>query len=97
MGAVMGVLSFGFFLPCFLATITLWRTQYRETMIARINEMAAQNPDPQAQQMLQAFATPHGLIFLTALGVGSILLTFLVVGMGSGALAVTLGKFRNRP
>jgi uncharacterized membrane protein len=97
MGAVMGVLSFGFFLPCFLATIALWRTQYREMMIARIHEIAAQNPDPQAQQMLQGFATPHGLIVFTAIGLGTILLAFLVVGMGSGALAVALGKARNRP
>jgi hypothetical protein len=97
MGAVMGVLSFGFFLACFLATLTLWRTQYREMMIARINEIAAQNPDPQAQQMMQWFATPHGFIFLTAIGMGTILLAFLVIGMGSGALAVALGKARNRP
>ena len=97
MGAVMGVLSFGFFLPCFLATITLWRTQYREVMIARINEIAAQNPDPQAQQMTQWLATPHGFIALTAMGLGTILLTFLVIGMGSGALAIALGKARNRP
>jgi len=97
MGAVMGVLSFGFFLACFLVTITLWRTQYRELMIARINEIAAQNPDPQAQQMTQWLATPHGLIVFTAIGLGTILLIFLVVGMGSGALAVALGKARNRP
>jgi len=97
MGAVMGVLSFGFFLACFLVTINLWRTQYREIMIARIHEIAAQNPDPQAQQMTQWFATPHGLIFLTAIGMGTILLAFLVIGMGSGTLAVALGKARNRP
>jgi len=97
MGAVMGALSFGFFLPCFLVTITVWRTQYREQMIARINEIAAQNPDPQAQQMLQGMATPHGLIVFTAIGLGTILLIFLVIGIGSGALAVALGKARNRP
>ncbi|HEV8490766.1 MAG TPA: hypothetical protein VGR76_00795 [Candidatus Angelobacter sp.] len=97
MGAVMGALSFGFFLACFLVTITVWRTQYRELMIARINEIAAQNPDPQAQQMLQELATPHGLIVFTAIGLGTILLIFLVIGMGSGALAVALGKSRNRP
>jgi hypothetical protein len=97
MGALMGVLSFGFFLACFLATITLWRTQYREMMIARINEIAAQNSDPQAQQMTQWLATPHGLIVFTAIGLGTILLIFLVIGMGSGALAVALGKARNRP
>jgi hypothetical protein len=97
MGALMGVLSFGFFLACFLATITVWRTQYRELMIARINEIAVQNPDPQAQQMLQGLATPHGLIVFTAIGLGTILLIFLVIGMGSGALAIALGRARNRP
>lgn len=97
MGAVMGALSFGFFLPCFLVTITLWRTPYRELMIARLNEIAAQNPDPQAQQMLQGLATPHGLIIFTAIGLGSILLIFLVIGMCSGALAIALGRARNRP
>jgi len=97
MGAVMGALSFGFFLPCFLATITVWRTQYRELMIAQINEIAARNPDPQAQQMIQGFATPHGLIAFIAIGLGMIFLVFLVIGMGSGALAIALGRARNRP
>jgi hypothetical protein len=97
MGALMGVMSFGFFLACFLATITLWRTQYREMMIARINEIAAQNPDPHAQQMMQWITTPHGFIAFIAVSLGAILLVFIVIGMGSGALAITLGKARNRP
>lgn len=96
MGAMMGVLSFGFFLACSLATITLWWTQYREMMIVRINEIAAQNPDPQAQQMTQWLATPHGLIVFTAMGLGTLLLVFLVIGMGSGALAISLGKAQKR-
>ena len=97
MGAVMGALSFLFFLPCFLVTITVWQAQYREMMIARINEIAVQNPDPQAQQMTQWFTTPHGLLVFTAMGLGTILLIFLVIGTGSGALAVALGKAGNRP
>lgn len=97
MGAVMGALSFGFFLPCFLVTITVWQTQYRELTMASINQMAAQNPDPQTQQMAQWLATPDGLIAFTAIILGSTLLTFLVIGMGSGALAVAMGKARNRP
>ena len=97
MGAVMGALSFGFFLACFLATITVWQTQYREGLIARINEIAAKNPDPQAQQMAQWVATPHGFVVLIAITLGTILLIFLVIGMGSGALAVALGKSRNQP
>jgi len=41
----------------FLVTVSLQHGQYRDIMITRIHEIAAQNPDPQAQQMLQWFAT----------------------------------------
>lgn len=96
MGAMMGALSFGFFLTSFFAGLSLFWAEYRNVMIGRIHEIATQNPDPQAQQMMQWFATPDGFIAFTAIGLGSILLIFLVIGMGSGALAVALGRARNR-
>lgn len=97
MGAMMGALSFGFFLASFFAGISLFWGEYRNVMIGRLHEIAAQNSDPQAQQMMQWFTTPEGFIAFTAIGLGSILLIFLVIGMGSGALAVALGRARNRP
>lgn len=97
MGALMGLLSFGFFLAFFLVAVSLDQAKYREVIINRIQEAAAQNPDPQAQQMLQWFATTNGLIAATAMGLAFILVIFLLVGMSSGALAVALGKARNRP
>lgn len=97
MGALMGLLSFAFFLAFFLVSISFQHAQYYDTMIARIHEISAQNPDPQAQQMLQWFATPDGLITFTAIALVTILLICLAVGTGSGAMAIALGKGRKRP
>ena len=97
MGAVMAALSFGFFLASFFAGLSLFWADFHNVMIGRIHEIAAQNPDPQAQQMMQWFATPDGFIVFTAISLGSILLILLVIGMGSGALAIAMGRARNRP
>jgi riboflavin transporter FmnP len=97
MGAVMGVLSFGFFLPCFLAAVSLNLAKYHELIVAWVTETTSRNSDPQMQQMLQRFAAPDGMLPFTALFLATFLITFLVIGAGSGALAVALGRARNRP
>ena len=97
MGAMMGVLSFGFFLASFFAGVSLFWDEYRNVTIARIHGIAAQNPDPQVQQMMQLATTPHGFIAFTAFGLVTILFTLLIIGMASGALAIALGRARNRP
>jgi hypothetical protein len=96
MGAMMGLLSFAFFLAYFLVGLSFLHAQYREVMIAQIHQISAQNPDPQAQQMLQWFATPDGLITFTAIALITILLICLAVGSGSGAMAIALRKDRKR-
>jgi hypothetical protein len=95
MGALMALLSFAVFLFFSLAAIYFKTTQYRDFVLSRIHEIAARNPDLQTQQMLQWFTTPDGLIVFTAIGLGMILMAFLIIGMGSGALAVALRKPRN--
>jgi len=96
MGAMMGLLSFAFFLAYFLVGLSFLHAQYREVMITQIHQLSAQNPDPQAQQMLQWFATPDGLITFTAIALVTILLICLAVGSGSGAMAIALRKDRKR-
>jgi hypothetical protein len=97
MGALMGLLSFGFFLAFFLAAISSSWEKYCEVMNSWILERAAQTPDVASQQMLQRFATPDGLITFTAIGLAMFLAIFLIVGLTSGALAVALRNARNRP
>jgi hypothetical protein len=97
MGAMMGLLSFAFFLAFFLVTISFQHAQYRDIMITQIHQISSQNPDPQAQQMLQWFATPEGLIAFTAIALVTILLICLALGTGSGAVVIALRKNRGRP
>jgi hypothetical protein len=61
-------------------------------MLNKIHEISAQNPDPQAQQMLQWFATPDGLIAFTVIALITILLICLFIGTSSGAMAGALAK-----
>jgi hypothetical protein len=96
MGAMMAILSFGVFLFFALAGIYLKSSEYREFLLARVHEAAARNPDPQNQQALQWLASPEGLIFFTVILMAMIFVIFLVIGMGSGALAVALGKNRKQ-
>jgi hypothetical protein len=96
MGAMMGLLSFAFLLAYFLVGLSFLHAQYREVMITQLHQLSAQNPDPQAQQMLQWFATPDGLIAFTVFALVSFLLICLAVGSGSGAMAIALGKDRKR-
>jgi hypothetical protein len=97
MGALMSILSFSVFLFFSLAAIYFKPTEYRDFVLARIHEAAARNPDPQTQQTLQWLATPDGLVVSTVIAMGMILIVFLVIGTGCGALAVALGKDQKRP
>jgi hypothetical protein len=96
MGALMGLLSFAFFLAFFLVGLIFQHAQYRDIMIEKIHQISAQNPDPQAQQMLQWFTTPDGLVTFTAFALLMGLLICLAVGCGSGAVAAALRKDRKR-
>lgn len=97
MGALMGILSFIFFSIFFLLIISLNQVKYREILVNKIHETSTSNPDPQAQQVLQWFTTTDGLVVFTIMILVMALAFFLIIGMGTGALAITLGKPKNRP
>jgi len=90
LGSAMAVLSFVFFIPFFALTIYLGR----DSLISRIRDMAAQNPDPQAQQVLLWCATKAGFIATSGLALGFFLVLFLFVGLLSGSLMT--GEPKNR-
>jgi hypothetical protein len=92
MGAVMALLSFGFF----LLAIAFNPARYREMMVTSLHESAARSPDPQAQQVLQWFATPDGMLTFVVIALFTVLIAFLIIGMSSGALAVFFSRNRNR-
>ena len=91
LGAAMAMLSFVFFVPFIVLTVYLGR----DSLITRMRDMAAQNPDPRAQQILLWCTTNAGFILTSALALGFFLLLFLFVGLLSGALMT--GEPKNRP
>lgn len=97
MGALMGALSFAFFSAFFLLIVLLNQAQYRQIISEVILKASAANPDPQAQQVFQWFATPDGMVTLTIVILVMALIFFLILGIGSGALVVTLGRPKNWP
>jgi hypothetical protein len=91
MGAFMALLSFTSFLVLFLVTLP-WS---REAMIAKIHELAVQNPDPQGQAVMLWFATANGFVAFTIFTLLFFLAIFLIVGMASGALLSMSAKNRS--
>lgn len=82
LGAFMALLSFAASLVFYVPTIVLGH----DTLVARIREMAAQYPDPQAQQMVLWFTTRPGFVILSAIVLAFVLLILLLVGLLCGAL-----------
>jgi hypothetical protein len=91
LGSAMALLSFVFFVPFFGLTVYL----SHDGLITRLRDMAAQNPDPHAQQLLLWCTTNAGFIVISTLVLGFFLLLFLFVGLMSGALMT--GEPKNRP
>jgi hypothetical protein len=97
MGALMGFLSFIFFMIFLIAIFFLKPSIYKASVIDAVQQVAAWNPDQQFQQLQQLVSTPEGLIAFTVVRLAATLVFFLIIGVGSGALAVTLGRPRNHP
>jgi ABC-type antimicrobial peptide transport system permease subunit len=91
LGGFMALLSFIAFLIFSVSTISL----KREPLLDRLHELAAQNPDPQVQQMMLWFTTNTGFIVIIALTMLIFLVIFLVVGFITGALMS--GPSKKRP
>jgi len=70
------------------------KAEYREEMIKALQDAVARNPSPQGQQMVQFFSGTAGILFLTVLALGFILMFFLIIASITGAL--TANVFTNK-
>lgn len=102
MGAKLGVVSggLGFFLLAILTSVgTLWfhvGSEMHDAVLRSIDEAAARNPAPEAQQVFHYMKSPEGFGLMLALGLMATLILFLVLSSLAGALgASTLGR-KNR-
>jgi hypothetical protein len=93
-GAVGGLV--GYILFAFAYSVLLLLShgggQLRDELIRRIQEVAARNPDPQAQQLMQKMMTPEALAIMIAAGLVLFLFCFVVLSSIGGAIGAALFK-----
>jgi len=94
LGALLGLLSFGFSTIFFGIGVGLDPAGYRQTMEKGLHDFLARSPNPDAQRAVQALlSVPNGLILLTIMALGFLLVIVLIIGATTGALSVN----RNKP
>jgi hypothetical protein len=72
-----------------LAMVT-GHNEMRDKMIEAIHRQQARSPDPEAQQMLNYFLTPHGLTLAMALGVVFMAVVFILLSGAGGMISARL-------
>ncbi len=77
-----------------LTLLVMGSGKMRETMRQAMEQSAARNPDPNAQQMaeriMEFMTSPGGFAFLMTLGFAMSFLALLAFGAGGGALGASL-------
>lgn len=90
--------TFGFVLFAVLTAVTAYVDQgkFQSLMIELVRRAQARNPDPQTQQALEYFATPHGfVVMMILLGLFTGVMFVLLSGLG-GAISASLVQRKNR-
>ena len=102
MGARLGMASgalggciFTILLSGFIFIFGFW-DQVREKVIEVIEQTAARNPDPQAQQAIEFFKTQQGMALLVTASLALILMAFVIFSGLGGALGAALLRRRER-
>jgi hypothetical protein len=88
LGAVMGLLTFVFFLLLGALSISLRHNgdEIREEMVKQIQQAAARTPDPQVQEMMRWFTTSQGLMVFVGFGLFLLFIVLLVSATATGAV-----------
>jgi hypothetical protein len=98
LGMVSGILGGGIFAALLsVGTIVLhaWDT-IRGKLIEVVEQTAARNPDPQAQQAMEFFKSPQGIVLLLTTALIGIILAFVIFSGLGGALGAVLLR-RKKP
>lgn len=99
LGMVTGILGGGIFsalLSIGIILFSAWDT-VREKLIDVVEQTAARNPDPQAQQAMEFFKSPQGIVLLLTTALIGTLLAFVVFSGLGGALGAALFRRKEHP
>lgn len=86
-GAAAGVIGFVLFaILTLIDFLVLGAGKLRAALIESIQQAAARNPDPRAQELLHRLTSPEGLAVLVSLSLAMFLVAFIVLSSAGGAL-----------
>lgn len=98
LGAAAGAIGSGLFTLVTAVGILVFHAgdKLREAAIQAIDQAAARNPDPKAQEMLQQLKTPDGLVLVVSLGMLFTFVLFVLLSSLGGVIgAASLRKKRD--
>ena len=99
LGMVTGILGGGIFAALLsIGTVLFhaWDT-IRAKLIEVVEQTAARNPDPQAQQALEFFKSPDGIVLLLTTALIGTLMAFVIFSGLGGALGAALLRRKEHP
>jgi hypothetical protein len=94
LGAVSGALAFVFF--GLLTALFRAGGEFRSALGQAVEQAAARNSDPQAQQLFEYLKTPQGLDLVLIMGVIMMLIVFLMVSSLGGAIGAAMLHRKDR-
>jgi hypothetical protein len=93
---VLGGCIFTLLLGAGAVALHAW-DQIRQKVIELVEQAAARNPDPQAQQAMEFFKTPQGIALLVTSALVATLVGFVIFSGLGGALGAALLRRKERP
>lgn len=105
LGAVTGVLAYGLYIVISAAELLIARfalhqnigAELRNTFIKALEQGAAKNPTPEAQQMLKSFSSPEGMAIAITLGLVLMFLAFIIFSSLGGAAGSAMFGEKDSP
>ncbi len=98
LGMVSGALGFVLFGLLTLIETTLFHAgnDFRLALLQAVEQAAARNSDPQAQQMFQYLKTPQGLLVVMIMALAATFFVFLIFASLGGAVGAAILRRKNR-
>jgi hypothetical protein len=99
LGVVSGILGGGIFAALLSIGAVVFHAgdAIRAKLMEGMQQAAARNPDPQAQQVMEFFKTPEGIVVLLTVALIGVLLAFVVFSGLGGAIGAALLRRKDRP
>jgi hypothetical protein len=98
LGLVSGILGGGIFAGLLSIGIVAFHAgdSIRDKLLQEMQAAAARNPDPQAQQVMEFFKSPSGVVLLLSMALIGTLLAFVIFSGLGGALGAALLRRKER-